>query len=551
MAITEMRNFFATPLSSRTSTQLAGLAIALLVIGLYGPFINSPPIFDDLYFFVDPLAYAGHLTWSDLLSSRWIWLGSLELSYWLWGVNPRAYHGGNLLLHALTAFSLFLFIRGLLKFERGANANLPAFVAAALFAMHPVSAFAVGYITQRSIVLASLFSVWMWIAVHHGVAQKSKLWLLGSVVFYFLAVFSKEHAVTALPVAVLIAWNASGGSIRKTLSALALPLPFWVMTAFAIAISKKDLIGKAYEPLLNATGAILLNKDDLILRSYLNQCWMFFKYVAYWLFPNGSWMAIDMREPFPTTWYAWPWILGLLAFLAYPLLVLIGLWRGFLTRIAAIALISPWLLFLTMFGAAMYQESFVLYRSYLWALPATLLVAVLLSKTTTKGQVVAFTVAGALLFALTWKRLQILSEPLVVWNEAVERLKGNDGLPFVYRIYHNRGIAYASRRDRVNLELAIADYSKALALDPVNFEVRSDRGVAYFHLHDYAKARLDFEFALDLKPRYRMALRGRGLSLINLGERERGLADLATACHELQFGCDLYQYELYRPTPSK
>jgi Flp pilus assembly protein TadD len=89
--------------------------------------------------------------------------------------------------------------------------------------------------------------------------------------------------------------------------------------------------------------------------------------------------------------------------------------------------------------------------------------------------------------------------------------------------------------------LAVADYSRASALAPANFEVRSDRGVAYFQLGEYEKARLDFEFALGLKPNFPMALRGRGLSLLNLGERDRGLADLVAACYEFRFGCDFYQ----------
>ena len=541
-----MGDFVVSVLKGRCAAALAALAIGLLVLGLYGPFVGSPPIFDDLFFFVDPRGYAGNLSWASLLQSRWVWRGSLELSYRLWGVNPVAYHAGNLLLHAATAFSLFLLLRQLLARALGDAANLPAFAAAALFALHPVSVFAVGYIAQRSVVLAGLFSIWMWIAVHRGVAGESKSWLLASAAFYFLAVFSKEHAVTALPVAVLIAWNASGGGMRKTLSTLALPLPLWGAIALFIVLVMKGAIGGAYESLLLETGASHPQPSDFLLRSYANQCWLFFKYMVFWLWPNASWMAIDMREPFPPSWYAWPWLSGLLAFLAWPALTLVALWRGWINRTAGIALIGPWLLFLTMFAAVLYQEPFVLYRSYLWALPGAMLVAVLLAKAPPAGQIIALTIAGAIYFGLSWNRLQIFSDPVALWNESVQRLDGRDDLPFVFRMYHNRGVAYANREGNANLALAIADYSKALALNPAQAEVFSDRGVAHFYLGNYAQARLDFNSALALKPRYPMAQRGRGLSLLKLGEREKGLADLAATCFEYQFGCDLYQAELAR-----
>jgi lipoprotein NlpI len=154
---------------------------------------------------------------------------------------------------------------------------------------------------------------------------------------------------------------------------------------------------------------------------------------------------------------------------------------------------------------------------------------------------------GAIFFGLSWNRLQVFSDPVALWNESVQRLDGRDDLPFVFRMYHNRGVAYANREGNANLALAIADYSRALALNPAHAEVFSDRGVAHFYLGNYAQARLDFNSALELKPRYPMAQRGRGLSLLKLGYREKGLADLAATCVEHQFGCDVYRAELTRP----
>lgn len=531
----------------RRSTLFAAMAIFSCVALLYGPFVNSAPFFDDTFFFADPKGSLGNLSLSRLLDTRWVWRGTLALTYWLWGISYSAYRIGNLLIHALTAFSLFLFVRDLLEHERRTGPDLPAFAASLLFAVHPVAAFAVGYILQRSIVLAGLFSVWMWIAVHRGIAGERKSWLFASVFFFYLAVYSKEFAVTALPVALLVAWNASNGSVRKAFRSIVLPLLFWILIAIIITLRVKGYIGTTYETLLLHMGITDQATGGYLLRSYTNQSWLFFKYLLYWLLPNGAWMSIDMREPFPPSWHSWPWVAGLAAFFAYGSLAGVALWRGILPRLLAFGLIAPWLLFLTMFSAVFFQEPFVLYRSYLWILPGTLLVAVLLAKFARRTQVLALVVLGTVLFGLTWSRLQIFSDPVSLWTESIERLGGNDGLPGAYRMYNIRAHEYESRGGPRNLAAAIADYDRAIKLNPAYPNAHNDRGVARFYMGDYAGALRDFSTALDLKPEYQMARRGRGLALLKLGRRNEGLEDLALACFKFGFGCDLYQYELKNP----
>jgi len=523
-------------------TLLAGFGIFIMVALLYGPYVDNPTIFDDVYFFLEPQKYIDSLSWFGLFDARWVSTATLALTYWLSGTEHSAYHVGNLLIHFLTAFSLFLFIRDLLAHERSGQATLPAFTAAMLFALHPVAAFAVGYIIERSIMLAGLFSIWMWIAVHRGVANQSKSWLLLSAWFYFLAVFSKEHAVTALPVAILVAWNAANGNVRKTLSALVLPLFLWTVIAAIIIWRVRGAIGSAYEPLLGEMGVEYPHTVDFLMRSISNQSGLFFKYLLFWLAPNETWMAIDMRVPFPPTWHAWPWVLGAFAFVVYGVLTAIALWRGWLPRLAGIGLMAPWLLFLTMFGAVQYQEAFVLYRSYLWALPVALLVAFLLSKIPQRGQVTALLVVGLVCFGAAWSRLQTFSLPVLLWDEAVSRLDGKDDLPGAYRIYHNRGIAYANMGG-LYLVQALPDYNKTIKLNPTYPYAYNDRGAAYFELGDYALALSDFNYALSLKPTYLRPHLGRGLTLLKLGRRDEGMADLAHAC-KFGIGCNRYHEEL-------
>ena len=533
----------AIPTKGRITTFLAAVSLLAVVTLLYGPFITSPPFFDDANFFDNPRPTVVNPTWRNIFDTRPVAWSAFAFTYRFWGLEPAAYRAGNLIFHFLTAFSLFLFLRDLLRQARSDNAALAAFAAAMLFAVHPVAAFAAGYIIQQSIILAGLFSLWMWIAVHHGVTSGRKSWLLFSALMYFLAIYSKEHAVTALPVACLVAWNAANGDLRKTTSALVLPLSLWTVTAIFIVLHMRGTFGAIYEP--NAGGMIAadsLPTDHLLLRSGLNQGFLFFKYLAFWLVPNENWMAIDLRVPFPPAWFAWPWLPGFIAFCACPLIVVFAVWRGLMSRLVGIGLISPWLLFLPMFAAVLYQEPFVLYRSYLWALPGTLLAAVMLVKLARKYQIILLIVLGFILFALSFSRLQIFSEPVALWTESIKRLDGKDELPGAYRSYQQRGVAYAQRweerQTQQDMLLALADFSRAVQLSPGDPKSYDNRGQAYLALGDYANALDDFDYALRLNSAFALARFHRGVTLLESGRQEEGLTVLSYTCATYRIGCE-------------
>ena len=81
---------------------------------------------------------------------------------------------------------------------------------------------------------------------------------------------------------------------------------------------------------------------------------------------------------------------------------------------------------------------------------------------------------------------------------------------------NNRGLAYADKED---YDRAIADYDKALELDPKDATAYNNRGFTYDKKGDYDKAIADYNKALELDPKDATAYNNRGIHL----RQQRGL----------------------------
>src|SRR5262249_21560954 len=79
-----------------------------------------------------------------------VWL-SLQLDADLYGLKPAGFHFTNATLHAANSILIFLLMR------RTTRTVWPGAFAAALFALHPLHAESVAWITERKDVLSTLF----------------------------------------------------------------------------------------------------------------------------------------------------------------------------------------------------------------------------------------------------------------------------------------------------------------------------------------------------------------------------------------------------------
>ena len=67
---------------------------------------------------------------------------------------------------------------------------------------------------------------------------------------------------------------------------------------------------------------------------------------------------------------------------------------------------------------------------------------------------------------------------------------------------------------------AIADYDKAIELDPRSASAYYNRGVTKYNLKEYSEAIADYDKAIELDPNFALAYYARGLACRELGKEE-------------------------------
>lgn len=226
----------STPLAAPGWWQAAlpMLGLALLVIIFYLPALHAQFIWDDDFhvlknaslrsfhglwrIWTEPGATQQYypLTWS----SFWI-------DYQLWGLRPPAYHAENILLHALNAILVWRILRRL---------NVQgAWLAAALFALHPVCVESVAWVSERKNTLSALFfllsfraAIEFWLPrsltgpgnateqkTSAGTAFGQRKFYCLALALYLCALWSKSVTAVLPGVILLLVWWKRGSLVRK------------------------------------------------------------------------------------------------------------------------------------------------------------------------------------------------------------------------------------------------------------------------------------------------------------------------------------------------
>jgi tetratricopeptide (TPR) repeat protein len=227
----------AAPPRPQRQAWIAALALVGITVLAYVPALNAGYVWDDDTYVTENQA----LRTVDGLRRIWAEPGavvqyypmtftSFWLDYQLFGDAARGYHLVNVLLHA--ANSLLVWHLLVLLGWRG------AWLAGALFALHPLHVESVAWITERKNVLSALFyltSIWAYLRYEAlsaptsaptsrtaaATSRNRRSWYAASLVLFGFALLSKTVTCT-LPVALLIVTYWQRGRFEgKVVAALA------------------------------------------------------------------------------------------------------------------------------------------------------------------------------------------------------------------------------------------------------------------------------------------------------------------------------------------
>src|SRR3569833_4549163 len=126
-------------------------------------------------------------------------------------------------------------------------------------------------------------------------------------------------------------------------------------------------------------------------------------------------------------------------------------------------MLCPWLMFATELAAVRIQETFVLYRSYVWMPGLFAAFPFLFEKAKAKRVALLSCALMLCIVPITWGRLVTFSSPLLLWDDAARLIKGKEERPGVDRIYHNRGLQFALLGYP---DQALLDLTKAVTFNP-------------------------------------------------------------------------------------
>ena len=512
--------------------------LALLVLGAlaYANSFRAPFLLDD----IDSIVRNPHIRhlwpiseavswplWSQAFTTiigRPLLSYSIAINYWISGYEVWSYHLFNVLVHIGCACLLYLLVRDAIpqmgsKSPRKLPAAPLAFVASALWVVHPLNSIAVTYIVQRAESMMALFYLLaLWLGVRGFASPRSRSWFLGVGLAGACSAACKEVAVT-LPVVLLLFDRAFvSGSIRAAfgrhrLLYLLLMLT-WVEVAVLLLVAPRAQTF-AISTDLTSRWLYLVTQAEVLLH-----------YLALFFWPS----ALVFHPEWPLATALSP---HLGSFLSIAALTAYLLWAAMRrSKAGSVGLCCLLLLAPSSSVVPILTEVAAEHRMYL---PSAFLAALcvagawsLLDRLRARSWRVAGVgpaLAGMLVLASmarTWIRNDDFRSEVSIWRSTVDRQPGNSPA------WNNLGEAHLKAGDT---RLARECFQQSAALDPLAPIPLNNLGYLALQENRIDEAERFFRQALRIRP-------GLVLALNNLAQVRLRVGDLAGAldCYQKAVG---------------
>ena len=190
------------------SILLGGWFIVFATLAAYWPVFSAGFIWDDDAYVTDNALLSAPDGWSRIWFSAHsqsqyfpLVFTTLRVESALWGLNPVGYHVVNVSLHIVNALLVWALLRRL---------ALPrAWLAAAIFALHPVQVETVAWVTELKNTESTLFYLLAVVAWLNFCAGKGRWFYALALGLHALALFAKTTACTLPAVLLLVLWVKS------------------------------------------------------------------------------------------------------------------------------------------------------------------------------------------------------------------------------------------------------------------------------------------------------------------------------------------------------
>jgi len=266
-----MNTTFHNKLFSSRGILVAGGLLLLVTVLAYIPTFSAGYIWDD----DDYVTENPTLRAPDGLLKIWLepsaspqYYPLVFTTFWvehqIWGLSPTGYHVINVLLHGLCALVLWRLL---------CRIGIPwpaAWVAAAVFALHPVHVESVAWVTERKNVLSGLFYLSAALAYQgfRPALPTAKTWrrpmlaYVVTIVLFFAALLSKSVTASLPAALLLVSWWRRGRIEKQDIAPLLPMLLLGLVMGLSTATMEREHVGTS---ILVEHGELELAPSDRLL----------------------------------------------------------------------------------------------------------------------------------------------------------------------------------------------------------------------------------------------------------------------------------------------
>lgn len=456
------------------------------------------------------------------LSTRPVSNASFALNYYFNQYNLRGYHLVNIAIHIFNGFLLFIFCRLLLESNtrlhncrfsdsEKLNHTVIAFLAALIWATHPLHTNSVTYIIQRMNSLASMFYLASFIFYIKGrlavkaspnetlfKIRKHYLWFSGAAVAWIMSLGCKETTIM-LPFAVLLfefyfLQSFKTQWLRHNIGYFIIIGLFFIIIAFSYL---------GVDPIKTLSSLNDFSNNSFSFQErVITQIRVIIYYISLIFFPHPSRLNMDYDYPLshsltdPST--------TLVALFAIIFILLFALYSAKKNRLLSFCIL--WYFINLIIESSVIPLAIIFeHRTYLPSMLVVLMAIVLFQQSFKSKwfKAVAYSIVIIFLSLWTFQRNNVWDSRISLWEDCVNKS------PYRARSHNNLGIALTDKVDskiltreeeRAVTNEAILHYKKAIHINPNFFEVYINLGAVLEENGTIDKAVQYYRTALMINP---------------------------------------------------